>query len=109
MSGIFSWAETTEAEHEAGKGVMASNNPAARGHGLTRRQLQVFGRIGIGNAGAVSQAIANGDLDRSERYDRGSRRKGHAESKCGAFFKLPEEMREALLLVSLVDGLKVQP
>ena len=41
MSGKYSWAETTEAEHEAGKGLMASNNPAERGHGLTTRKLQV--------------------------------------------------------------------
>eukprot|EP00966_Prymnesium_polylepis_P100413 2325926-Prymnesium_polylepis.1 len=78
MSGRFSWAETTEIEHEAGKGTMASNNPSERGHGLTTRQLQVFGRIGIGNAGAVAQAIANGDLDRGERFDR---RKGRTDAK----------------------------
>lgn len=91
---------------------MAVNDCAERSFGILTSQLQFYSRVGLANAGAVSQARVNSDLSRS--HERGGPRCRKAESsreesgkkglKKGLFHLLPEEMKALLLTVAMQDG-----
>ena len=96
--GKFSWGYTTQEEHQACIGIMASNDPSESPFAQLAIQLQSFGRvIGINDA-AVGHARQNGDLRRSS---------GDYEG-VGAFHKISDEIRESLLRfsISLVPTVK---
>ena len=58
LDGELSWGMASDDVHEAGLGKYAVNDPAERSFGLTTRQIQVAGRVDIGNAGATALAEA---------------------------------------------------
>ena len=63
--GKFSWRYTTQEEHQACIGMMASNDPYESPFAQITRQLQIFRRVlGIRSA-AVGNARHNGDFRRS--------------------------------------------
>ena len=79
----FSWVYTTQEEHQACIGMMASNGPSESPFTQLTRQLQSLGRvIGI-NAADVGYVRQNGDFRCSS---------GDYEG-VGAFHKLSDEMR----------------
>ena len=63
--GEFSWGKTTEDEHAAGIGMMATNDPAESPFAALTQQLQCFGRVMGINASAVGHARLHGDFDRN--------------------------------------------
>ena len=80
--GKFSWRYTTQEEHQACIGMMASNDPYESPFAQITRQLQIFRRVlGIRSA-AVGNARHNGDFRRSSGYYEG----------VGAFHKLSDEI-----------------
>lgn len=96
--GKWSWEQTTDAEHEAGKGKLAVNDPAESSLGRTTRQLQAYGRISIGNAGGVAQSNANRDLDRgASELSKPSKRRKAGVPDLGYFHSLPPKEKESLL------------
>eukprot|EP00965_Chrysotila_dentata_P256316 6212507-Pleurochrysis_carterae.AAC.4 len=59
----MSWAATTAAEHDVGKGKMATNDPAESAFGaITHQELNRFGRIAFGSASGVTTARENMDF-----------------------------------------------
>ena len=50
IGGECSWANTSDADHNALKGKMAVNDPAERAFGAGTRELQVHGRIDLSSA-----------------------------------------------------------
>ena len=60
--GIFCWDDKSNADHVAGLLKMAFNDPAEIYFGAMTGQLQSYGKIGLANAGDVSQVRVNGDL-----------------------------------------------
>jgi hypothetical protein len=89
--GKFSWGQTTQEEHVAFLGKMATNDPAESPFAGLTRQLQQFGRmLGI-HESTISHARQNGDFKRDIKSPRNN----------GAFHCLSPEMRESLLLFAL--------
>lgn len=89
--GEFSYGFTTEEEHQACIGKMATNDPAESPFAQLTQQLQTFGRILGIHASAVGHARVNGDFKRdikNPEFD-------------GAYHKLSKEMRESLLMFAL--------
>ena len=68
MQNCRSWVNTTQEEHEhtKAKGAMATNDLAEHGFALCTQQVQMFNKIGIGNAAGAAQAKMNKDFDRKE-------------------------------------------
>ena len=96
--GKFSWGYTTQEEHQACIGMMASNDPCESPFAQLTRQLQSFGRVlGISSA-AVGHARQNGDFHCISGDYEGVR----------DFHKLSDGMRESLLRfsISLVPTVK---
>ena len=63
--GEFSWGNTTEEEHAAGIGMMATNDPAESPFAALTQQLQCFGRVMGAHASAVGHARLHGDFERT--------------------------------------------
>ena len=89
--GEFSWGKTTEQEHAAGIGMMATNDPAESPFAALTQQLQSFGRVMGMNASAVGHARLHGDLDRSITD-------GVVD---GSYHQLPKEMKWLLMELAL--------
>jgi len=85
--GKFSWGETTEDEHQACMGKMATNDPAESPFATLTQQLQSFGRVLGIHASAIGQARINGDFHRDIKD----------ENNNGAYLRLPKEMHDSLL------------
>ena len=62
--GKFSWGGTTEEEHQACMGKMATNDPAESPFATLTQQLQSFGRVLGIHASAIGQARINGNFHR---------------------------------------------
>ncbi len=60
--GKFSWGETTDEEHEACLGRMATNDLAKSPFAGLTQQMQQFGRVLGIHASAVSHAKFSGDF-----------------------------------------------
>ena len=60
--GQFSWGATTNAEHHASLGKMATNDPAESPFAALTSQMQLFRRILGIHASGVGQAQFNGDF-----------------------------------------------
>ena len=60
--GKFSWGYTTQEEHQACIGMMASNDPSDIPFAQLTRQFQSFGHVLVINAAAVGHARQNGDF-----------------------------------------------
>jgi hypothetical protein len=89
--GKFSWGQTTDEEHAAFLGKMATNDSAESPFASLTRQLQQFGRmLGI-HASAVGHARINGDFVRDYKNP----------DNDGAYHKLSDEMRSSLLTFAL--------
>ena len=89
--GKFSWGETTDEEHAAFLGKMATNDSAESPFASLTRQLQQFGRmLGI-HASAVGHARINGDFNRDFKNS----------GNDGAYHRLSDEMRSSLLTFAL--------
>ena len=99
--GKFNWIETSELDHTAGLGKMAVNDPAERSFGAMTGQLQCFSRVGLTNAGGVSQVRVNGDFSRGFGGNVRDSKKTRTE---GVFHTLSEEMRRSLLTVAMEDA-----
>mmetsp|Transcript_13403 Transcript_13403/g.29103 ORF Transcript_13403/g.29103 Transcript_13403/m.29103 type:complete len:910 (+) Transcript_13403:516-3245(+) len=102
LEGVFSWGQTSAIDHAAGMRKKASNDDAERAFGNLTSQLQFYGRVGLGSAGGVSQARANGDLSRG--HERRSQKKKSSKGKVGTFHLLPEQMRLSLIAVAMKDA-----
>jgi hypothetical protein len=89
--GKFSWGYTTQEEHHACIGKMATNDPAESPFAQLTRQLQNFGRVLGIHASAVGHARMNGDFKRDINNP----------TVDGAYHKLSKEMRESLILFAL--------
>jgi hypothetical protein len=91
VDGQFSWGQTTDEEHYACMGRMATNDPAESPFALLTRQMQGFGRLLGIHASAVGHARFNGDFTRDFEN----------EDNNGAFLKLTPEMHDSLLTFAL--------
>ena len=91
IDGEFSWGQTTDEEHHACIGKMATNDPAESPFALLTRQLQSFGRLLGIHAAAVGQARFNGDFSHDLK---------NPEDK-GAFHQLLPDMHDSLLEFAL--------
>ena len=89
--GVFSWGNTTDEEHQACIGKMATNDPAEGPFAALTSQLQYFGRVLGMHASGVGQARINGDFD-LDLND------GNTD---GTYYMLPENMRKSLLKFAL--------
>ena len=81
---------------------MAVTDPAERALGCTTQQVEVFGRVGLANAGGVASARANGVLDRGAT-NLTKRRKADRECPLGIgfFHDLDPKLRDALLQMAV--------
>ena len=89
--GKFSWGKTTEQEHAAGIGMMATNDPAESPFAALTQQLQSFGKVMGIHASAVGHARLHGDFDRSLT-------EGGVD---GLYHRLPKEMKWSLMELAL--------
>ena len=97
--GARSWANTTQEEHEHAKGAMATNDLAEHGFAIFTQQVQMFNRIGIGNAAGTAQAKMNKDFDRKELG------KKHTD---GPFHQLSDKMKNSLIMMALRMAPKIR-
>ena len=91
VEGKFSWGQTTDKEHHAFLGKMATNDPAESPFALLTHQLQSFGRLLGIHASAVGHARMNKDFTC----------KIEDCSHDGAYHQLSNEMRQSLLQFAL--------
>ena len=89
--GEFSWGQTTDEEHQNCLGKMATNDPAEAPFAALTRQMEQFGRVLGIHASGVGHARINGDFER-DLNDGGSD---------GAYYQLPDDMRNSLLRFAL--------
>ena len=85
--GEFSWGQTSDDDHVAGIGMMATNDPAESPFAALTQQIQSYGRIMGSHASAVGHARLHGDFDRGKIN--------------GLYHQLPENMRSSLLELAL--------
>ena len=91
--GRFYWDNTSNADHVAGMFKMAVNDPTERSFGAITGQIQYDGKLGMTNAGGISQVRANSDL--SDGFDTGYKNKDSKRVE-GIFHELSEEIRVSL-------------
>jgi hypothetical protein len=91
VEGKFSWGQTTDKEHYASLGKMATNDPAESPFASLTHQLQSFGRLLGIHASAVGHACMNKDFTRNIEDS----------SRDGAYHQLSNEMRQSLLQFAL--------
>lgn len=96
--GKFSWGETTDEEHNACLGMMATNDSAESPFAGLTQQMQQFGRVLGIHASAVSHAKFSGDFHLDYKDS----------SNDGRYFKLPDEMKQSLLTYALSISPKVR-
>ena len=92
--GQFSWGYTSDSEHAACLGKMATNDPAESPFAMLTNQMQSFGRILGIHASGVGQARMNGDFERD--LSDGNRD--------GQFYQLSDEMRDSLITFALGEA-----
>lgn len=91
IDGKFSWGETTDDEHHACIGRMATNDPAESPFAALTRQMQQYGRLLGIHAAGMGQAKYNGDFYRDIKD----------KSKNGLYHQLPPDMHASLLKFAL--------
>ena len=89
--GEFSWGKTTDEEHHACIGRMATNDPAESPFAALTRQMQQFGRLLGIHASGMGQAKFNGDFNRDYKD----------KTKNGLYHQLPPDMHNSLLKFAL--------
>ena len=89
--GVFSWGHTSDEEHQACIGKMATNDPAEGPFAALTSQLQSFGRILGMHASGIGQARVNSDFD-LDLND------GNTD---GTYYMLPKNMQTSLLKFAL--------
>jgi hypothetical protein len=94
----YSYDHCPEEVKEAMLGLMATNDLAESSFAGVTAQVQVYGRIGMCNAAAVSDVARNGFLHRP------TTKKEIEKGKRGLYHDLPEELRLTLLIVSMEDA-----
>jgi hypothetical protein len=87
----FSWGNTTDKEHEACFGKMATNNPAEAPFAALPQQLQSFGCILGIHASGLGQTKVSDDFDRDLNDG----------NKDGAYSQLPQDIHDSLLEFAL--------
>lgn len=96
--GKFSWGETTDEEHKACLGMMATNDSAESPFAGLTQQMQQFGQVLGIHASAVSHAKFSGDFHLDYKDS----------SNDGRYFKLPDDMKQSLLTYALSISPKVR-
>ena len=92
--GQFSWGYTSDSEHAACLGKMATNDPAESPFAMLTNQMQSFGRmLGI-HASGVGQTRMNGDFERDLND-------GNID---GPFYQLSDQMRDSLITLALGEA-----
>jgi hypothetical protein len=91
VEGKFSWGQTTDDEHIACIGKMATNDAAESPFASLTLQLQSFGRVLGIHASAIGQARINGDFVRDF----------HNSINDGAYHRLSHQMRQSLMRFAL--------
>ena len=91
VEGKFSWGQTTEKEHYAFLGKMATNDSAESPFASLTQQLQSVGRLLGIHASAVGHARMNKDFTHNIEDS----------SHDGAYHQLSNEMRQSLLQFAL--------
>ena len=79
---------------------MAVNDPAEISFGVVTVQIQPYGKIGLTNAGGVSQVRVNGDLWRG--FDTSCKKNTKRVERI--FHKLSEEIRVSLVNMFIEDA-----
>ena len=92
--GRWSWGKTTDEQHQAGLGKMATNDTAESPFAGLTHQLWNFGTILGIHAGGISQARINGDF---------KRKNVNGNKKDGMYHILPTKMKQSLLTMA-IDG-----
>ena len=90
-----SWAGCSEEAKTKMLGREATNDRAESALGGTTQQIQAYGRIGLANAAAISDAKQNG------YFSRFTRTTGKAK---GMFRQFPKELWECILMVAIEDA-----
>ena len=80
--GAYSWDEASDELKKSLFGMMAVNDLVESAFGGLTDQLEVFGRIGLANAAAVSDMQRNGYLNRPNLEN----------NEVSLYFGLPEEL-----------------
>ena len=91
VDGEFSWGNTTEEEHKACLGMMATNDIAESPFGGWSQQVQQFGRLLGIHASARGIARMNKDFTRNIKQP----------SNNGLFHKLSPHMKHSLITFAL--------
>ena len=89
--GIFSWGHTSNEEHQACIGKIATNDLVEGPFAALKSQLQYFGRILEIHASVIDQARVNSDFDLNLND-------GNTD---GTHYMLPKNMRTSLLTFAL--------
>ena len=98
IEGKYSWKNTTEEQHKKLLGTSATNDAAESPFAVVTENLQRFGRLTQVNAAATAHAKINGDFDR----------KILGADSDGAFHRLPQKMKQSLIMFAVKDVPKVQ-
>ena len=91
VDGKFSWGNTSDEEHEACIGRMATHDPAESPFAVLTCQMQAFGRLLGIHASAIGHARYNGDFRQDLK---------NPKNHC-AFLKLPGDLHDSLLTFDL--------
>ena len=89
--GKFSWGQTTEEEHQACVGKMATNDAAESPFAALKSQSQTFGGLLGIHASATGHARTNGDFQMSI----------NDPTQNGMFHQIPKDMKESPLLFAI--------
>ena len=97
--GRWSWGNTTDEQHKAGLGKMATNDTAESPFAGLTNQLGNFGTILGIHAGGISQARINGDF---------KRKNVNGNKKDGMYHMLPTKMKQSLLTMAIKEAPNVR-
>ena len=97
--GQLIWGKTTDEQHQAGLGKMATNDTVESPFAGLTTQLVNFGTILGIHAGGISQARINGDFKR--KNDNGNK-------KDGMYHILPTKMKQSLLTMAINEAPNVR-
>ena len=95
-SGVeYSWDGLTDDLNEALLGFMAVNDLSDSSFAGVTSQLQVFGRIGMASAAAISNMARNGFLERP------TTNKEMSDNKTSMFHDFPEELQITAIMCAV--------
>ena len=97
----YSWRHSSDERKKALLGKKATNDEAESALGGTTSQIQMFGRINIANAAAISDMKRNSFLHRSSKAK-------HDTKPRGMFHQFSSELQRAIVTVAMQDANKTK-